>query len=45
MVEQSKDLSRLTALGDQNRDVRFADDAEIAVNAVRGVQKRRGCSG
>src|ERR1700730_16610740 len=44
MVEQAKYFSRLSALRNENGDVRLADDAQIAVNAVGRVKKRRGCA-
>src|SRR5256885_16637798 len=34
MVEQTDDLDRFSALRDENRDVGFIDDAEVAMHAV-----------
>ena len=41
MFEQPEQLVGLPALGDEDRDVVSADDAEVAVDALRGMQEDR----
>src|SRR3954468_15616124 len=45
MVEQTDGLRRFSALGDENRDVRLVDDAEVAVHAVGRMKERCGGAG
>src|SRR4051812_22085677 len=42
MVEETDDLCRFTALGDEDRDVGLVDDAEVAVHAVGRMKERCG---
>src|SRR5688572_9049709 len=45
MLEKAQDLVRFSALGDQDRDVRFPDQSEVAVSAVSGMEEIGGGSG
>src|SRR5512141_825572 len=42
MIQQSYEFVRLTALRDQDRDVGFSDDSEVAVEAFRWMKESRG---